>query len=171
MVAGSRDPDRAVLVETDCGLDLYIYVVDQRRGRDWSEPPTLVKRGLDVGPYCGEGVLKAGADGALELTIANDWHPPRSSETLTIRYRGGDFVVSAYRSWTSRFSGPDAADTSPRDATCVIDFLAGKAVRDGEPGRIDRPAPKLADWGDNEIELCAVPEPAPHARRALSAPD
>ena len=47
-------------------------------GRDWSAPPTLVKRGLDVGPYCGEGTLKAAPDGALDLTIVNDWHPPLS---------------------------------------------------------------------------------------------
>lgn len=103
-----RDPDRAVLVENACAFDLYLYVVDPRGGRNWSAPPTLVKRGLGAGPYCGEGTLTAGPNGALDLTIVNDWRPPRASETLTIRYQGGDFVVSAYRSWTSRFSGPDA---------------------------------------------------------------
>ncbi len=124
-------------------------------GRDWSAPPTLVKRGLNVGPYCGEGTLKARPGGALDLTIVNDWHPPRTSETLTIRYRNGAFVVSAYRSWTSRFSGPDPAEDAPRNSTCEIDFLAGKAAQDGKPVKLDRPPPRLADWDDDEVGICA----------------
>jgi hypothetical protein len=148
------DPDRAVLAEEDCAFGLYLYVVDRKRGRDWSAPPALVKHGLDAGPFCGEGTLKAGPNGALLLTVVNSFRPPFSKETLTIVYRGGEFLVAAYALRSASLGGPESLDDPRRSSTCTIDFLARKAIRDGKPPAVARPAPRLAVWDGAQAALC-----------------
>jgi hypothetical protein len=150
---GFGDPDRAVLAEEDCAFALYLYVVDQKGGRDWSSPPTLVKHGLEAGPACGEGSLKAGPRGALMLTVVNDWRPPFSKETLTIIYGGGKFLVSGYAWISSETGGSESLDDRKRASTGTIDFLTGKAIRYGKPAKVG-PAPKLAAWDGAYGSVC-----------------
>jgi hypothetical protein len=136
--------DRAVTVEDpDSGqIDLHIYLAAGEGSLEPSRVPTLIKKGIAAYPVLS---LEGDGKGALILTSGCGGCSNDFETTLTILYRGSEFVVSAYSyGW----------DTRDGIGSCDIDFLTGQATitegLDGSPRPIDGQfAPvKLTDWSD-----------------------
>jgi hypothetical protein len=142
---GDGVSDRAVTVENpDSGqADLYIYLAVGDGEPDLSRPPALLKKNIAAAPMLS---LEGDGKGGLIVTsgcggCSNDYET-----TLTILYRGGEFVVGRYSyAW----------DTRHGIGSCDIDFLTGQGtVTEGLDGDA-RPlegqfAPvKLSDWSDD----------------------
>jgi hypothetical protein len=144
--------DRAVTIENPGSgqTDLYIYLAVGEGKLDPSPPPALLKKDIAAYPMLS---LEGDGKGALIVTSGCGGCSNDQQTTLTILYRGGEFVVSAYScAWDTRYGM----------GSCEIDFLTGQGTvtegLDGGPKPIDGQfAPvKLADWSDAMLpEVCA----------------
>ncbi|MEO1492576.1 MAG: hypothetical protein AAFV19_10535 [Pseudomonadota bacterium] len=139
---GDGGADRAVLVAHEDAVDLYIYVSgegpDERvlavearaigwRGAMWGTQPTL----------------EVTERGALRLTSGNDAiGRGRWTETLTILYRGSEFVIGGYT-----YIGRDTLD--PDDTyDCDVNLFTGKGTFNGDALSVDiGGAVPVAIWG------------------------
>jgi hypothetical protein len=137
--------DRAVLVEhpaTGNG-DLYIYLGTGAAKLDPPRKPAIVKKKLTTahilrfeGDTKGALVVMSGCGGCR-----NDY-----ATTLTIVYRGGEFLVGGVRyDW----------DTRNGIGTCSFDFLTGKGIRShgrakGKPFTAKLAPVSLAGWSDDK---------------------
>jgi hypothetical protein len=139
--------DRVVIVRDAAhGLaDLSIYLNAGDRRLDPSLKPTFIKKALTV-----DGVLwvESKPQGALALTYGCGGCSNDYETTLTIAYRGGEFLVTGYTyGWETRESA----------GTCDINFLTGKGTMsegiDGEGKPIDGTfrLVRLADWTDGNL--------------------
>jgi hypothetical protein len=137
--------DRAVIVpdpeSTDVDLSFYLGAADGKL--DPSRRPTFRKEGLALDwPLL---AIESKGQGSLVVVsgcggCSNDY-----STTLTIVYRGGEFLVGGYTyQWETRESA----------GTCDVNFLTGKGTMldgiDGPGKPIDGKftPTKLQDWSD-----------------------
>ncbi len=141
--------DRAVLVENgDSGADLYIYL-NLEPARDLSKPPkpALVKKSVawSGGMWGTRPSLETSAKGSLLIKAENTGvGRDRWSETLTVVYRKGEFIVAGLTRESYDTLDPNAAHS------CDLNFLSGKGKRDGKSIDVKTPAKKLADWSDDK---------------------
>jgi hypothetical protein len=144
------DPDRAVLANGAPGAyDLYLFLASRTGGPG----STLVKKGVML-TMDGQGALRIGARGALQIIVRNGGPIPMFSETVTIVLRDGQPLVSAYSSRMSRLPSPLDADQQRGFESCDLDYLTGRGLRNGKPVAVP-PAPKLLDWSQDESSnLC-----------------
>lgn len=141
--------DRAVLVENlEDGADLYIYLgVDSAR-TDAPKRPALVKKNAAwSGSMWGTRPSLAVSDkGSLLIRSANEAvGRGRWSQTLTIAYRGGHFVVAGIRRQESDTLNPKAG------GSCDLNLLTGAGLRNRLPADTKFPAMKLAEWSDANL--------------------
>ena len=98
VAVGDMDGDyyryRALLVETDDGADLYIYVQGSDGMRLAARAPSIAWRGRMFGQ---EPRLEVAKNKSLKVISENaSIGRDRWEQTLTIAYRGGRFVVAGY---------------------------------------------------------------------------
>jgi hypothetical protein len=139
--------DRAVLeTDPDTGHgDLSIYLGTGAAEPDPARQPTILKRQLEGG---GAVFLEGNDKGSLLLTYGCGGCSNDFETTLTIVYRGGEFLVGGYTyTWDTRYGA----------GTCDVNYLTGKGVMidgvDGKPVALDetfRPV-RLADWTDESF--------------------
>ncbi|HEY8161430.1 MAG: hypothetical protein ACR650_11740 [Methylocystis sp.] len=139
--------DRAVLVENgDSGADLYIYL-NLEPARDFSKlaKPALVKKSVawSGGMWGTRASLETNAKGSLLIKSENTGiGRDRWTETLTVIYRKGEFVVAGLTRESYDTLDPKAAHS------CDLNFLSGKGKRDGKSIEVKTAAKKLAEWSD-----------------------
>jgi hypothetical protein len=134
--------DRAVAdTDPDAGVaDISIYLGAGEGSLDPLRQPTLLKHDVAAG---GIVSLEGNDEGSLLLTYGCGGCSNDFETTLTIVYRGGEFLVGGYTySWDTRYGA----------GTCDINYLTGKGFMidgvDGKPVAIRgtfRPV-RLADW-------------------------
>jgi hypothetical protein len=133
--------DRAVLAEDPASGngDLSIYLAAGAAKPDYSRPPAILKKRLTTAR-----ILRFESSGKGSLIVmsgcggcSNDY-----ATTLTIVYRGGEFLIGgvAY-DW----------DTRSGMGHCDVNFLTGKGVTSrgptkGKPFKAKITPVKLADW-------------------------
>ena len=139
--------DRAMLLfdrESD-GVDLAIYAsVD---GKLQERPAVYVSSLGWTGDTDGTlPEMTVDRTGALIVVFQNDATGQyRWRQQYTIAYRGGTFVVAGY-SYTTRDTVTPGAGGS-----CSVDFLTGRATRDGKPATVPGPPPPLSAWTSGNI--------------------
>ena len=126
--------------------DLYIYLGGGDVPVDLSRKPSLRKAGIAVGARQNQIFpLEARGDAVIVRTAYNlfsNW----DERTLTIVYRGGDFLVAGFsRSYDLK---------SGAQGSCEVNFLTGKALMSKGVGGKKRAAKgrfkpvRLADWDE-----------------------
>lgn len=143
---GDGNTDRAILVlDTEAGLaSLSIFMAVGDAELDPSRKPAFLKKDL---PVAGIVSLEGNAGGSLAITYGCGGCSNDFETTLTIVYRGNEFLVAGYTfDW----------DTRDGAGSCDINYLAGKGALtqgvDGEAVAIKgefKPV-KLADWSDEK---------------------
>jgi hypothetical protein len=141
--------DRAVLVDNfDAGADLYIFRSIEDAKPDSPMNPTLVKKAAawNGAMWGSRPSLDTNAKNSLIVKSQNDAiGRDRWSETLTIVYRGHEFLVAGLT-----YESHDNLD--PRaGGSCDLNFLSGKGVRNGKPVEIKSGAVRLIDWSDEKL--------------------
>jgi hypothetical protein len=143
---GDGGMDRAVLVEGQDGADLYIYLSDIDPNEDRRRQLALAKTGaawigtmwgtlpgIEVNPK-GSLLLKSG-NGAVGRS--------RWTQTLTIVYRNGEFLVAGLT-----FDSRDTLDPKA-GGHCDLNLLTGQGIRNGKPIKVAVIQIRLADWSDD----------------------
>lgn len=143
---GDGNLDRAVLVlDPEVGLaSLAIFMAAGAAELDPSRKPTFLKKDL---PIAGIVSLEGNENGSLAITYGCGGCSNDFETTLTIIYRGNEFLVAGY-----------AFDWDTRDGagSCDINYLTGKGTLtqgvDGEAVAIkgEFKPEKLADWSDEK---------------------
>ena len=141
--------DRAVLVDNfDAGADLYIFRAIEDLKPDSPMNPTLVKKAAtwNGAMWGSRPSLDTNAKNSLIVKSQNDAiGRDRWSETLTIVYRGHEFLVAGLT-----YESHDNLD--PRaGGSCDLNFLSGKGVRNGKPVEIKSAAVRLIDWSNEKL--------------------
>jgi len=141
--------DRAVLVDNfDAGADLYIFRSIEDAKPDSPMNPTLVKKAAawNGAMWGSRPSLDTNAKNSLIVKSQNDAiGRDRWSETLTIVYRGHEFLVAGLT-----YESHDNLD--PRaGSSCDLNFLSGKGVRNGKPVEIKSGVVRLIDWSDEKL--------------------
>lgn len=141
--------DRAVLVDNfDAGADLYIFRSIEDAKPDSPMNPTLVKKAAawNGAMWGSRPSLDTNAKNSLIVKSQNDAiGRDRWSETLTIVYRGHEFLVAGLT-----YESHDNLD--PRaGGSCDFNFLSGKGVRNGKPVEIKSGVVRLIDWSDEKL--------------------
>lgn len=132
---GSRD--RALLVETEEGADLWILEnLDEGR-----RPPLVARNLVWRGAAWGtEPSLALSPQGSLLVIAQNDAiGRSRWRTTLTLAFRGGRLVVAGYTA-----EARDTLDLS--ESTCDVNLLTGRGTLDGRPIRTALRAIPATDW-------------------------
>ncbi len=141
--------DRAVLVDNfDAGADLYIFRSIEDAKPDLPMNPTLVKKAAawNGAMWGSRPSLDTNAKNSLIVKSQNDAiGRDRWSETLTIVYRGREFLVAGLTYESHDNLDPRAGDS------CDLNFLSGKGVRNGKPVEIKSGAVRLIDWSDEKL--------------------
>lgn len=141
------DTDRAVLVENNDGAaDLYIYRALEPMREGPARPALMKKDAAWTGAMWGaRPELGSNSKGSLLIKSGNDGiGRSRWSQTLTVVYRNREFVVAGLTR-----EAHNTIDLTSHD--CDLNFLTGKGKRDGKPVEAKTPAPKLADWSDENL--------------------
>jgi hypothetical protein len=153
--------DRAVLVGDSGGgyMDLYIYLAAGDEKLDLSRQPDFLKKEITDGSIM-ERALESKGKGSLAVTSCYGCGARKSSEeTITIAYRGGEFLVAGYtRSWVwnSEVHKADGSwDMETLMGGCDINFLTGKGVAsqsldEGKPLTEKFTPIKLSDWSEEK---------------------
>ena len=141
--------DRAVLVDNfDAGADLYIFRSIEDAKPDSPMNPTLVKKAAawNGAMWGSRPSLDTNAKNSLIVKSQNDAiGRDRWSETLTIVYRGHEYLVAGLT-----YESHDNLD--PRaGGSCDFNFLSGKGVRNGKPVEIKSGVVRLIDWSDEKL--------------------
>lgn len=145
--------DRAVLVGGPDGeyLDLYIYLAADDEKPDLSHKPDFLKKNITDGRIMDRGVASKGK-GSLTVESCYGCGANKSwNETLTIVFRGGEFLVAGYtRDWDWNSHTSDG-NVETLMGGCDINFLTGKGVAsqsldEGKPLKEKFKPVKLADW-------------------------
>ena len=141
--------DRAVLVDNfDAGADLYIFRSIEDAKPDSPMNPTLVKKAAawNGAMWGSRPSLDTNAKNSLIVKSQNDAiGRDRWSETLTIVYRGHEYLVAGLT-----YESHDNLD--PRaGGSCDFNFLSGKGVRNGKPVEIKSGIVRLIDWSDEKL--------------------
>lgn len=139
--------DRAVLADNlDGGADLYLFL--KTDGAKGPIKPALVKKNAAwSGAMRGTRPSLAVSDKGSLLVKSENAGVGRSrwSQTLTIAYRNGEFVVAGVTR--------EARDTLDLKAggSCDLNLLTGRGKRNGKAVETKFPATKLADWSDEKL--------------------
>jgi hypothetical protein len=141
--------DRAVLVDNfDAGADLYIFRSIEDAKPDSPMNPLLVKKAAawNGAMWGSRPSLDTNAKNSLIVKSQNDAiGRDRWSETLTIVYRGHEYLVAGLT-----YESHDNLD--PRaGGSCDFNFLSGKGVRNGKPVEIKSGTVRLIDWSDEKL--------------------
>lgn len=146
---GDGATDRAVLVANrENGADLFIYLALDESGSGAEPKPALVKRNVAwSGALWGtRPSLAVNGEGSLVIASANDAiGRSRWSETLTIAYRNGAFVVAGLT-----YAARDTLDPKAGGA-CEINYLTGVGKRDGKPVKAVFARTPLAEWNNEDL--------------------
>lgn len=140
---------RAILVETEEGADLYIYI---DAGEGWKQAVharDIVWRG---GMYGQEPSMEAQEHGSLKILSENSAvGRNRWEQVLTIAYRGGDFRVAGYTYSYYDTLDPDA------NGLCDVNLLTGKGVLNGKAFKTTLKAMPARNWTmDTRPPECVV---------------
>jgi hypothetical protein len=144
-------------------VDLFVYLAAGDGKLDLSRQPSFLQKDI-VDPERTSWVqpLESENDGSLIVTSVYGWGARQSwGESLTIVYRGGEFLVAGYTKdweWSSEIRKADGEwDVGTTIGGCEIDFLSGKGVQseglDGESEPIEgkfEPV-RLADWSGGDL--------------------
>ena len=141
--------DRAVLVDNfDAGADIYIFRSIEDAKPDSPMNPLLVKKAAawNGAMWGSRPSLDTNAKNSLIVKSQNDAiGRDRWSETLTIVYRGHEFLVAGLT-----YESHDNLD--PRaGGSCDLNFLSGKGVSNGKPVEIKSGVVRLIDWSDEKL--------------------
>lgn len=141
--------DVAVLVDNlDDGADLYLYVGLDRSKIEAGVKPTLVKKNAAwSGSLAGtRPSLAESAKGSLLLKSGNEAiGRDRWSQTLTIVYRNGAFVVAG-------LTREERDTLEPKSGgNCDLNLLTGKGSRNGKKVEFKPETITLADWSDEKL--------------------
>lgn len=140
--------DRAFLVapdNDDQDVGLYIYLGDQASTLPTLEifKPNLVWSGAMWGTTPS---LMLGKSGSLEVISSNEAiGRSRWSQTLTLAYRSGAFVVAGYT-----YNSYDTLDLSA-GISCDVNLLTGHGIKNKKSFSIKRQMARLADWTENAV--------------------
>ena len=144
-------PDRAVLVETDAGVDLMISagVV--------AAPMRLAAIGAGMlwsgGAWGTLPALEIDEDGRLVATHQNEGiGRERWREVFTIGWHGGAFAVVRH-AWESYDSLEPEAD----GLVCEADFLTGEASRNGAALRVSAVPVPVSEWTERSPPAFCTP--------------
>lgn len=135
--------DRALLVDSPDGTNLHIYL-DAGEGKiGLAKKPDFSKNDAAFYSYGSTNVPGLAVKGnSLIIETGKEISRYQWSERLTIVHRGGAFIVAGLT-----FSEEDV-DEEKKLGSCDVNFLSGKALRNGKPTR-EKVAPvTLADWSD-----------------------
>lgn len=129
---------RAVLVETDGAADLYLFA---DMGEGWTKAafaPAIVWRGLMAGT---DPSLEVADNGSLKVMSENSSiGRDRWTQTLTIAYRGGGFVVAGYT-----FSYYDTLDPDA-GGICDVNLLSGRGTHKDAAFKTGFAARSVSAW-------------------------
>jgi hypothetical protein len=141
--------DRAVLVENDdAGADLYVFLnLDPAGSRGAVKPALVRKNAAWSGSLWGTRPSLAINDkGSLLIKSSNEAiGRNRWSQTLTLVYRDGEFVVAGFTR-----EERDTLDVNA-SGSCDLNFLSGKGKRNGKAVQLKSPPMKFADWSDDKL--------------------
>jgi hypothetical protein len=144
---GDGRMDRAILVEgQEERADLYIYVSTDDPNGGERRDLALAKTGAAwKGAMWGtQPSLELSPKGSLLLKSGNDAiGRSRWSQTLTIVYRNGEFLVAGMTF--------DSRDTLEPKAGghCDLNLLTGQGIRNGKALKVAAKQIRLADWSDD----------------------
>jgi len=142
-------PDRAVMVETDIGADLYIY-----QGMD---APLGAMPEMKLIFYKKDAVYSGGVFGQLPSLDVNERGSlkiksenvsigrNRWTEVLTIGYRTNQFMVLGVT-----YTAYDTLNTNSF-SDCDLNLVSGKSVRKGKSFAAGLQPVSLADWSDDKL--------------------
>lgn len=141
-------PDHAVLVRNGPdALDLYIYT---------SDPTPDDRLNMKLAVYVpGFASVSADMDNTLELESKtynslqySEYYMKGGYETLTLSYRGGQFVVSG----VTFISYDNLNDTV---FSCDVNLLTGKGIVDKKPVKVAVGGVPVAEWNlETDLKIC-----------------
>jgi hypothetical protein len=101
-------------------VDLYIYLGAGDAPLDLSRKPSFLKQDIVVGERQNQILPLEARNGSLIVKTAYNLHSNWTPETLTIMYRGREFLVAGFSRSSDLKSGAQRS--------CEINFLTGKGV-------------------------------------------
>ena len=138
--------DRAVLVNSEDGADLYLYLASDA-------PPVAPKLALVKKNFVWSGGMwgslpSLSTNGKSSLIVKsenmavgrNKWE-----QSLTVARRNGEFVVIGVTYTAFDTLNPDAG------GVCDINLATGKGTRNGKPVSVPAAAIKVADWSEDKM--------------------
>lgn len=144
---------RAVLAAGEEDADLYIFTREDQQ----MYLSVLARNIVFMGGMAGtEPSLTQSAKGALQVLSQNaSIGRNRWEQTLTIVYRGGQFLVGGYT-----YSYYDTleldANGDIKSGACDVNLLTGRGVKDGKPFRTSMKAIPVQKWAyDTRPSECA----------------
>ncbi|EGF90396.1 hypothetical protein ABI_34170 [Asticcacaulis biprosthecium C19] len=130
--------DRAVLVQSEDGADLIVYMSDGDSMKPVAFAPDLVWSGNMWGT---QPSLELSPAGGLKVLSGNDAiGRSRWQQTLTLAWRNEAWVVAGVTTMSRDTLDPDAG------GTCDINFLTGKGTAYGKAVKKPVGAIPVADW-------------------------
>ena len=141
---GDGVKDRVMLLRDTDGDDVDLAVYLSASGKLPGEPTFYKKAFGWTGDMAGTTpTLSVNRAGSLVILFQNDAiGRDRWSQQLTIAWRGGAMVVAGY-DYTSRDTlAPD------QGGNCDVNYLSGRASRNGKPVKLSTSLIRLADWTD-----------------------
>lgn len=146
---GKGQQERAVLVQNkDDAADLYIYVSKDEAGSESVLALAEMKKGIVFsGSMWGQlPSLDVNGKGSLLIKSGNESiGRDRWTQTLTVIYRNKEFVIGGIA-----YKVRDTLDPKG-GATCDLNLLSGKGLRNGKPIKVTLPPLRLADWSDEKL--------------------
>ena len=138
--------DRAVLVNSEDGADLYLYMADDTTPS--SPKLALVKKSFvwSGGMWGSLPSLATNGKGSLIVKSENmavgrnKWE-----QSLTVARRNGEFVVIGVT-----YTAFDTLDPKA-GGSCDINLATGKGTRNGKPASVAAGAIKVADWSEDKM--------------------
>lgn len=142
---GDGVPDRAALLARDEDVDL---VVTLSANGALPARPTITKPAFGwTGTMAGtEPGLSVNARGSLVVAFHNEAvGRGRWSQQVTIAYRNDQLVVAGYT-----YAEHDTLDPNA-GGNCDVNFLSGKATRNGKPAATGLKPVPLTDWNEGQV--------------------
>jgi len=135
--------DRAVLVERDDSVDLYVYLSEPDGMALAHRLPDFAWRG---GMWGQQPSLAVNSAGSLQVISGNQAiGRSRWQETVTIAWREGRLVVAGFT-----FSSDDTLEPG-LTKDCDANFLSGRGLLDGESFAVPSRAVPLEDWSGRHV--------------------
>ena len=145
--ANDGETDRAILVQDGFSADLFVFRgVPEVKADAPAAKPSFIKPGLVYADTGDIPSLRVNDKGSLVIASSHEGSGRTKTEQhLIVAYRNGDYVVAGFD-----YSMHDSLDPN-QGGSCEINFLSGKAVRNGKAAT-ERVAPmKLVDWSDDKL--------------------